>query len=413
MRITARLRWSGLRAAQREPRSLGVAGADAHLERAAARLGGQHVLAGEQSLQALHPREARQGLAEPTVAEGQHAAGMVEHDLGARVGHEAERFLGPREMGLRFGQPPHPQERHASHRERAGRHRLARPAMFLGDRKRPFAQLERERQRLTGERGRDREMREAAGLEERPWDPARVAEGVLQVLPGVVGTAGPQLDDAEIDEHECAVVGQHRRLVRRRGAERRFQAARRFLSPAQIAVPAGELDLDDGQVHVEQAPSLRRSRRRESSSDAQVSGGLVEPPVEDAVDGERSREVSVGQAGIRREHGEQRVERFAPAGHRQRVEVVHQQAPGRCPVTGRLIVAADGLDYVAVLFVPHGRGAVQRRKLRLRHAPQFEAQEIREQVVVAEPRTGGIERGDERVLVLPAAGGSPRPPWRR
>ena len=123
--------------------------------------------------------------------------------------------------------------------------------MFLGDCERPLAQLERERQRLTGERGRDREMREAAGLEERPWDPARVAEGVLEVLPGVVGAAGPQLDDAEIDERECAVVGQHRQLVRLcRGAERRFQAAPRFLGSAQIAVPAGELDLDDGQVHV-------------------------------------------------------------------------------------------------------------------------------------------------------------------
>ena len=121
--------------------------------------------------------------------------------------------------------------------------------------------------------------------------------------------------------------------------------------------------------------------------------------MEDAVDGERSREVSVGQAGIGREHPEQRVERLAPAGHRQRVEVVHQQAPGGRPVTGRLIVA-DGLDCVAVLFVPDGRGAVQRRDRRRRDAPQFEAQEIREQLVVAEPRTGGIERGDERVLVF-------------
>ena len=121
--------------------------------------------------------------------------------------------------------------------------------------------------------------------------------------------------------------------------------------------------------------------------------------MEDAVDRKRSREVSVAQVGIGREHPEQRVERVAPAGHRQRVVVVHQQAPSGHPFTGRLIVA-DGLHDVALLFVPGGRGAVQRRDRRRRDAPQFEAQQIREQVVVAEPRTGGVERGDEGVLVF-------------
>ena len=82
--------------------------------------------------------------------------------------------------------------------------------MLLGDGDRPLAQLERERQRLAGKRRRDREMREAAQLEERPWDPAGVAEGVLEMLPGIVGTAGPQLCDAEVDEHECPVIGWHR-----------------------------------------------------------------------------------------------------------------------------------------------------------------------------------------------------------
>ena len=164
------------------------------------------------------------------------------------------------------------------------------------------------------------------------------------MLPGIVGTAGPQLCDAEVDEHECPVIGWHRQLVDLcRGAERCFQAARCFLSPAQIAVPAGELDLQESQVHVEEAPSLRRNCGRETPSDAQVAGGLVEPAVDNAVDRKRSREVSVAQVGIGREHREQRVERVAPAGHRQRVVVVQQQAPSGPPLTGRLIVA-DGLD---------------------------------------------------------------------
>ena len=252
-----------------EPRSLGIAHPNPNLESPGARFEGEHVLTGEPSLQAVRPREGRQGFVEPALAEAQHAAGMVKHDLGPRVGGQAERVLRPSEMALGFGEAPHPHERRAGHRKRADRHRLAGPAMLLGDRQRPLAQLERERQWLAGKRRHDREMREAAQLEERPWDSARVAEGVLEVLPGVVGTAGPQLCDAEIDEHECPVVGQHRQLVRLcRGAERCFQAARCFLSPGQIAVPAGELDIEESQVHVEEAPSLRRDRRREAPSDA-------------------------------------------------------------------------------------------------------------------------------------------------
>ncbi len=103
--------------------------------------------------------------------------------------------------------------------------------------------------------------------------------------------------------------------------------------------------------------------------------------------------------GIGRKHPKQGVERLAAPVHRQREVVVHEQARSRCPLTGCLIVA-DRLDDATPLFVPGGRGVVQRRDRRRRDAPQFEAQQIGEQVVVAEPRTGGVERGDERVLVF-------------
>ena len=184
------------------------------------------------------------------------------------------------------------------------------------------------------------------------------------MLPCLVGTAGPQFGDAQVHERECPVIGPHGQLVCLcRSAERCFQSARCFLSLGQIAAPAGELDLDDGQVHVEDASSLCRSFRRESPSDVQLGGGLVEQTVEDAVDRERGREISVAQRGIGRERPEQRVERLAPAVHRQRQVVVHEQARSRCPVTGCLMVA-DGFDDVALLFVPGGRGAVQRRDRR-------------------------------------------------
>jgi hypothetical protein len=100
-----------------------------------------------------------------------------------------------------------------------------------------------------------------------------------------------------------------------------------------------------------------------------LGGGLVEQAVEDAVDRKRSREVPVAQRGVGREQAEQRVERLAPAVHRQCEVVVHEQVRSRCPVTGCLVVA-DGFDDVALVFVPGGRGAVQRRDRRRRDAPQ-------------------------------------------
>jgi hypothetical protein len=103
--------------------------------------------------------------------------------------------------------------------------------------------------------------------------------------------------------------------------------------------------------------------------------------VENAVDRERRREISIAEVGVGREGSEQGVERLASAGHREREVVVHEQACSGRPVTGCLIVA-DAVEDIALLFVPGGRGTVKRRDRRRRDAPQLEAQQIGEQVVV-------------------------------
>ena len=90
--------------------------------------------------------------------------------------------------------------------------------------------------------------------------------------------------------------------------------------------------------------------------------------------------------GVRRETPRRRGA-SAPAGHRQCEVVVHEHASRRCQVT-RLLIVTDGFDDVTLLFVPGGRGAVQRGDRRRRGAPQFEAQQIAEQVVIAKPGTG-------------------------
>ena len=91
-------------------------------------------------------------------------------------------------------------------------------------------------------------------------DPARAAESVLEVLPCLVGAPGPQLRDAQIHERERPVVGRHGQLVC-------LCCARRAPLPVRAlprepwrrsTAPAGELDVEDGQVHVEDAPSLCR-----------------------------------------------------------------------------------------------------------------------------------------------------------
>ena len=120
---------------------------------------------------------------------------MVEHDLGTRVGGCSQRLFSAIEMALGIGEAAHPYQRHSVHRECAGRHGLARPAVLLGNSECPLAQLERERQRLAGERRCYGEVGKTADLDERSRNPARPIQRVLEVLPCGVVAARPQLHD--------------------------------------------------------------------------------------------------------------------------------------------------------------------------------------------------------------------------
>ena len=69
------------------------------------------------------------------------------------------------------------------------------------------------------------------------------------------------------------------------------------------------------------------------------------------------------------------------------------------PVARRLGVP-DGVDNLAVLGEPPGGEPVQRRHFLGQRPAQLQPQQVREQVVVAEPGALGVERHDERVRVL-------------
>ena len=119
------------------------------------------------------------------------------------------------------------------------------------------------------------------------------------MFPGLLEAARPELRDSEVHEHEGAVLGPHGKLVGlSRSIEHGVQSPHCLLGVLQIATSPGELDLDDGQVHDEEAPSLGWSCRRESPCDVQMRGRLVEQAVEDVVDRERCREVSVTQMRV-------------------------------------------------------------------------------------------------------------------
>jgi hypothetical protein len=103
------------------------------------------VLANQQPSQFRRSGELCDSIVEAARAEAQHAIGMMDRQLGRRIGGHVERLVGPSEMALGFGEASHSHERRAGHREGADRHRLLGPAVLLGDGEGPLAQLERER----------------------------------------------------------------------------------------------------------------------------------------------------------------------------------------------------------------------------------------------------------------------------
>ncbi len=111
-----------------------------------------------------------------------------------------------------------------------------------------------------------------------------------------------------------------------------------------------------------------------------------------------------GQLGViraRREGPHQRLHGLRLPVEGQAERMVGEQ-PGRLrPVAGRLGVP-DGLGHLAPQGEPSGGAPVQRGHFCGQRPAQLQPQEIREQVVVAEPRPLGVQRFDERVRIFEA-----------
>ena len=104
-------------------------------------------------------------------------------------------------------------------------------------------------------------------------------------------------------------------------------------------------------------------------------------------------------ARSRREGPHQRLDRLHLAIEREAERMVGEQ-PGRGGPVARLLGMPDGVGHLAMPDEPLGGLPVQRRHVFGPPPAQLQPEQIREQVVVAEPRALRVERYDERVRVF-------------
>ena len=179
----------------------------------------------------------------------------------------------------------------------------------------------------------------------------------------------------------------------------RFQRPHRQLCTGEISALTGKPEPCAGQPQIEEPPAVAGHRRGKPLGGGDARGGFVEQAVQKTTRGEDHGQFCVPLGRVRREGCKQRAERGVAAAEDQIYIVVGQQPGGMSPVAGGLRLP-DPLHHVAVLLVPLRSRPVQRVDDRRGGAPQLELEKVRQQVMEAKLRPSGIERGDERVLLL-------------
>jgi hypothetical protein len=165
----------------------------------------------------------------------------------------------------------------------------------------------------------------------------------------------------------------------------------------QVTAPPGQRQLQRRDRHPKAASSIRRRRPGVRLGDRQVGDRLVQAPLGEVT--HRAHQGQLGGVRARREGPHQRLDSLGLPVEGQAERMVGQQPDRISPVARRLDVP-DGLGHLAMLGEPPGGAPVQNRHLFGQRPAQLQPQEIREQVVVAEPRALGVQRFDERVGVL-------------
>jgi len=143
--------------------------------------------------------------------------------------------------------------------------------------------------------------------------------------------------------------------------------------------------------------SIRRSGLGVRLGDGQVGGRLIQAALDDVIPCAYQCQLRVILA--RREGPDQRLQSLRIPVQRQAERMIGEQ-PGRVSPVARRLSMPDRLDNLAMLAEPCRGPPVQCRHLIRQRPAQLQPEQIREQVVVAEPRAPRVERDHERVRVL-------------
>ena len=404
VRASARSRCSSEQLGQRRASVRRLAQPQQRLHQALAHLAARACCAGEQRLSRSAARNAASASLEPALAGREHPPRALHQEPvrglvpGARTALARSSQRSASSNGLATRQQP-------PHRQRDATIWSAANPCASAERDRLHAPLacQRERSAAVGPPPGG----QAADLDVRAADPPRQREALLQVPPGVVEPARPQLDDAEIHQRRCADVVAERDLARADSVrERRLErtasrrARRRGRRAGARARAAGrQTDLEATPPLVGHRPVRAARRRRGTRAASSSDPGQLDRPAKTGASSGSRPPPRPGTRPAARRSSLLAVEREAGA-------VVDEQAGGLRPVPGGLGVP-DRLDDVPVLGEParRRRGAAVRSASGLGPA-QLEPQQVGEEVVVAEPGPPGVERDDERVRRLELAAGS-------
>ncbi len=268
----------------------------------------------------------------------------------------------------------------------------------------PFGQLDRLPAALRPPRKRPRDLnrrliRQAGELQIGPPDPARQRDALLQVRLGPLEPGRPVLGDAQVDQRQRAQVLAQAGPRRVRGLGCGLQAPRLLDHRREVAALAGQQQPDHPEQQLHPPAPARRHRRRPQFRERQVPLRLLQRSLGQLVGRCQRRELGIRRRGFGREPGQQLVYGGGLPAQVKAGPVVGEQPAAQVPVPGGLSVA-DRLHRESVPGKPPGGHLVQRGDLARVGAPQLPLQQVGEQVVVAEPGPGRVQRHDERVRLL-------------
>ena len=244
-----------------------------------------------------------------------------------------------------------------------------------------------------------RPVGQAGELQVRPPDQARQSNALLQMPIRVREPERPDLGDTEADQRRgTQILAQPE--VRGIGTLGESEHPMCLLGhDREIDETPGQEEPQHRQHDLHPSATLCGHGRQRAGGHGQVPPGIFQGSPDQITGHLHGGELGAGRDDPAGERGQQFDQRCSPPGEVEVEPVVRQQPGRRPPVPGGLRLA-DRLDRVPVLGQPPGGSAVQRGLLIRLGAAQFQLQQVREQLVVAEPRPARVQRHHERVGLL-------------